>query len=127
MALPIAFVPKVAYGGGPGFGDKAANGSPPAAPTAPPACGTCAPQSQPIVLQGHTDFIRTLAFSPDGQWLATGSDDRTARLWTLPIERLIEKTCAVAGRNFSKAEWEEYFPDEEYRATCEGLPVPEAE
>ena len=37
----------------------------------------------PIVLTGHTDYIYTLAFSPDGKQLVTGSDDETARLWDI--------------------------------------------
>jgi WD40 repeat protein len=32
---------------------------------------------------GHYDVVRTLAFSPDGQTLASGSQDRTIRLWNL--------------------------------------------
>ncbi len=33
------------------------------------------------ILQGHTQPIRTLAFSADGKHLVTGADDRTARIW----------------------------------------------
>jgi serine/threonine protein kinase len=32
-------------------------------------------------LRGHTGPVMTLAFAPDGQTLATGSDDSTLRLW----------------------------------------------
>ncbi|MCA9964983.1 MAG: hypothetical protein KC423_12090 [Anaerolineales bacterium] len=34
-------------------------------------------------LIGHTDLVTRLAFSPDGRFLATGSDDQTARLWEI--------------------------------------------
>jgi hypothetical protein len=32
-------------------------------------------------LEGHEDRVTSVAFSPDGQRLATGSDDGTARVW----------------------------------------------
>jgi WD40 repeat protein len=35
---------------------------------------------EPVVLGGHADRATTLAFSPDGRWLATGSADSTVRL-----------------------------------------------
>ncbi|MBD1867442.1 pentapeptide repeat-containing protein [Cyanobacteria bacterium FACHB-471] len=35
-------------------------------------------------LQGHTDWVWNIAFSPDGQWLASASLDSTLRLWSVP-------------------------------------------
>jgi eukaryotic-like serine/threonine-protein kinase len=32
-------------------------------------------------LRGHLESVRSVAFSPDGQRIVTGSDDRTAKVW----------------------------------------------
>jgi WD40 repeat protein len=40
-----------------------------------------APLSQPLI--GHTDAVNSVAFSPDGHTLATGSADDTVRLWNV--------------------------------------------
>lgn len=37
----------------------------------------------PCVAQGHSDSITSVAFSPDGKQLATGSADHNARIWDL--------------------------------------------
>jgi WD40 repeat protein len=34
-------------------------------------------------LEGHKDWVQTLAFAPDGKYLLSGSNDRTARLWDI--------------------------------------------
>ena len=40
-------------------------------------------------LTGHTDAVCSVAFSPDGKTLASGSDDGTVRLWDVATHRQI--------------------------------------
>ena len=53
----------------------------------------------------HDDWVITLAFSPDGGRLATGSDDNTARIWTLDVKKIIEEACSRVTRNMTREEW----------------------
>ncbi|MEM9276342.1 MAG: CHAT domain-containing protein [Cyanobacteria bacterium P01_F01_bin.143] len=38
---------------------------------------------------GHSDSVRAIAFTPDGKYLASASDDRTVRLWDIATGQLI--------------------------------------
>jgi hypothetical protein len=44
---------------------------------------------QIAVLRDHEDYVSSVAFSPDGHTLATGSGDNTARLWEVTSGRQI--------------------------------------
>ena len=47
-------------------------------------------------LKGHSDRINSLAFSPDGKILASGSDDKTIKIWQLDTGKLI---CTLTGHS----------------------------
>jgi sugar lactone lactonase YvrE/nitrous oxidase accessory protein NosD len=40
-------------------------------------------------LSGHTNWVRSVAFSPDGRLLASGSSDRTIKLWEVATGSLV--------------------------------------
>jgi tetratricopeptide (TPR) repeat protein len=74
-------------------------------------------------LRGHTSYINSVAFSPDGQTVATGSSDQTIRLWRVSVEPWATRACRVAGRNLSWDEWQHYLGDRPYQKTCPSLPI----
>ena len=41
-------------------------------------------------LEGHTDLVNSVAFSPDGNNLASGSWDRRIRLWDAATGKLLQ-------------------------------------
>jgi len=54
-----------------------------------PALAVSTPKAQPEPLIGHSDWIRSLAFSPDGKPILSSSNDRTVRVWDIETGRLL--------------------------------------
>lgn len=75
----------------------------------------------------HGDAISSVDFSPDGNLLATVSR-KTLQLFDVNLltptstADLPQAACARLTRNLTPSEWASFFPQEEYKTLCEGLP-----
>ena len=47
--------------------------------------------------EGHLAGIQALTISPDGRWLASGSNDTTARLWDITAENPTASAIVLRG------------------------------
>jgi WD40 repeat protein len=57
-----------------------------------------------VRLPGHSDYVHSLAFSPDGKTLASSSGDTTLRLWDTEPLRLRSQARRAAEALRSKAQ-----------------------
>ncbi|XP_060594341.1 ribosome biogenesis protein bop1-B-like [Ruditapes philippinarum] len=55
------------------------------------------PTTQSIIYKGHTGLVRSISVDPSGQWLVSGSDDGTIKIWEVASGRCM-KTLHVEGR-----------------------------
>jgi hypothetical protein len=75
-----------------------------------------------FILEGHTDWVKSVAWQPDGRHLASGSDDQKIQL--LP-EIFTHPPCQWLISNLSVPEWFQYRGLAIYQPTCDNLPSPQ--
>jgi WD40 repeat protein len=80
---------------------------------------TLEPIGRPIPV---SDWMFQPSFSADGTRLA-GNGLFGAVLWDVDPDSWQDKACMAAGRNLTRAEWEQYVGDEPYRRTCPNWPA----
>jgi WD40 repeat protein len=76
------------------------------------------PETAPTLLR-HEGVVSSVAFSPDGQRLASGSQDGTIRIWVTRTDTLAEMVCEKVWRNLTLDEWRQFVgADIMYVTTC---------
>jgi WD40 repeat protein len=78
------------------------------------------------VIHSSDEALRSLHFSPDGQYLLS-SGDRGVRLFPADVPALQESICKRIKRNFSIEEWRQYFETETPGILCPQVLLAEAD
>jgi WD40 repeat protein len=73
--------------------------------------------NSPIVMEDNRGFVLTVGFSPDEQYILSGSESLVAR--PVVAGMLSDGICGMLHRNFTREEWENYIgADIPYFETC---------
>jgi WD40 repeat protein len=84
------------------------------------------PAATSVLLPHHAEWLPhvvAVAVGPDARWLATAVEGGTVRLWMLRLDELVDLACRTAGRNLTRAEWEQNASGEPHRQTCKQWPL----
>lgn len=79
------------------------------------------PYTRPLL---EPKMVNNMVFSPDGKWLVDALIGGPVNVRYATLDGWRGAACAIANRNFSKAEWQRFFgsqPSEPYQQMCPGV------
>lgn len=76
----------------------------------------CLTQTPMRTLKGHNDWVLAVSWSPDGQYIATGSMDNTIRIWNPSTGEQIGAPLTGHSKWITSLSWEPYHLAEEGQA-----------
>jgi WD40 repeat protein len=84
--------------------------------------GTTGAYQASVPLPGPAGEL-SLSYLPDSTGLLVAATD--GRVWTVDTRTSVwvKRACQIAGRNLTRAEWEQFFPDRRYEVTCPQWPA----
>ncbi len=82
-------------------------------------------QGREVARLRHDGLVTAIAFTPDDSRLVSASQDKSVRVWAWQAADLVADACSRLERNLTREEWKSYLGQEDYRATCPSLPMPE--
>jgi WD40 repeat protein/class 3 adenylate cyclase len=69
-------------------------------------------------LPGIDNVPEDAAFTPDGKRVIVMSIDGEGFAWDVTLAAWEKQACAIAGRNLTRDEWDEFLPDRPYEPAC---------
>ncbi|XP_052818042.1 ribosome biogenesis protein bop1-like [Mya arenaria] len=63
------------------------------------------PTTQSLIYKGHTGMVRCVTVDPSGQWIASGGDDGTVRVWEVSTARCLKTTLVHGGGKVKCIAW----------------------
>lgn len=74
----------------------------------------------PVAFKDHNDFVWSIAFSPNGNYLLAGTRKGILKVWPTKPELLADDVCRYLIRNMTKQEWQRYVGEDiPYIYTCD--------